>query len=151
MALDLLLIREGQKLAAADPISLEGLESIRLKETVTAAIRRNRNPAHHRKLFALLNVVFPHQSQFSTIQDLLNALKVATGYFERGETIDGIPFMIPKSISFASMSQTPFEQWYDRVVDIILTRIVPGVNRDELSDQVDSILAGYDGQKHRSA
>jgi hypothetical protein len=143
MALDLLLVREGQKLAAADPISLEGLESIRLKEIVTAAIRRNRNPAHHRKLFALLNVVFPHQKQFATIHDLLNALKIATGYFDTGITIDGIPFMTPKSISFASMAQTPFEQWYDRVIDIILTRILPGVNRDDLNEQVASILVGY--------
>ena len=38
MALDLLLVRQGQRLAAADPISLEGLESIREKETVTAVI-----------------------------------------------------------------------------------------------------------------
>ena len=39
MALDMLLVREGQKLAAADPVSLEALESIKLKETVTAVIR----------------------------------------------------------------------------------------------------------------
>jgi Protein of unknown function (DUF1367) len=142
MSLELLLIRQGQCLAAADPISLEALESLREKETVTASIRRNRNPAHHRKLWALIAAVFPSQSQYATQQDLLNALKVATGYFETGVTLDKIPFMIPKSISFASMSQTPFEQWYDRVVDVILTRILPNVNRDELADQVNDILEG---------
>ena len=112
MTLDLLLIRQGQRLAAADFISLEALESIREKgeETVTASIRRNRNPAHHRKLWALIGAVFPHQTQYATQHDLLNALKVATGYFETGVTIDKIPFMIPKSISFASMAQTPFEK-----------------------------------------
>jgi hypothetical protein len=142
MSLDLLLVREGQKLAAADPISLEALETIRLKETVTATIRRSRNPGHHRKLFALLQVIFPHQSQFATTQDLLNALKVATGYFDTGITIDGIPFMTPKSIAFASMAQTQFEEWYDRVVEIILAKIVPNINRDELTEQVNEILEG---------
>jgi hypothetical protein len=142
MSLELLLMRQGQRLAAADPISLEALESIREKETVTASIHRNRNPAHHRKLWALIAAVFPSQSQYATQQDLLNALKVATGYFETGQTIEGIPFMIPKSISYVSMSQTPFEQWYDRVVDVILTRILPNVNRDELADQVNDILEG---------
>ena len=39
MAIDMLLVREGNRLAAADPISLEALESLREKETVTAAIR----------------------------------------------------------------------------------------------------------------
>jgi hypothetical protein len=142
MALDMLLVREGQKLAAADPVSLEALESIKLKETVTAVIRRSRNPGHHRKLFALLSIVFPHQRQYATTQDLLNALKVATGLFDVGKTIDGIPFMIPKSISFAAMSQTEFEQWYDRVVEIITTRIVPNVNSDDLEYQVQEILDG---------
>lgn len=142
MALDLLLVRQGQRLAAADPISLEALESIRENETVTAAIRRNRNPGHHRKLWALIGAVFPHQDQYATQHDLLNALKIATGYFETGKTIEGIPFMVPKSISFASMSQTPFEQWYERVVDVILTRILPNVNRDELTDLIDDIING---------
>ena len=138
----MLLVRQGQRLAAADPISLEALESIREKETVTAAIRRSRNPAHHRKLFALLQVIFPHQKQYATVADLLNALKVATGYFETGMTLEGIPYMTPKSISFASMAQTPFEQWYDRAVEIIIARILPGVNADELNDQVQDILSG---------
>jgi hypothetical protein len=142
MALDLLLVRQGQRLAAADPISLEALESIREKETVTAVIRRARNPGHHRKFFALLNIVFPHQDQYATIQDLLNALKVATGYFTTGLTIDKIPYMMPKSISWASMTQTEFEQFYNRVVDIITTRILPNVNRDELTDRVNDILNG---------
>ena len=72
----------------------------------------------------------------------MNALKVATGLFDVGKTIDGIPFMIPKSISFAAMSQTEFEQWYDRVVEIITTRIVPNVNSDDLEYQVQEILDG---------
>jgi hypothetical protein len=135
MPLDLLLIREGQRLSAADPISLEGIESLRQKETVTATLRRARNPRHHAKLFALLNVIHPHQQAYATIQDLLVALKISTGLFDTVQSIDRIPIIIPKSISFASMSQTDFEQWYARAVDIITTRIVPTVNRDELANE----------------
>jgi hypothetical protein len=50
--------------------------------------------------------------------------------------------MVPKSISFASMAQTPFEEWYTHVVDIITTRILPSVNRDELTERVNEILEG---------
>jgi hypothetical protein len=142
MSLDLLLVREGQKLAAADPMSLEGIESIRHKETVTAAIRRSRNPAHHRKYWALVGAVFPHQQYYTTQKELSNALKVATSYFETGRTIEGIPYMIPKSISWASMPQDEFEQFYDKAVEVILTRILPAVNRDDLLDQVNQILEG---------
>ncbi|WP_396271064.1 hypothetical protein [Granulicella paludicola] len=42
---------------------------MKLKETVTATIRRPRNPKHHRKLWALLTVVFENQTGFATKED----------------------------------------------------------------------------------
>jgi hypothetical protein len=143
VAIDCLLVRQGQRLAAADPISLEAIESIREKETVTATLRRARNPRHHAKLFALLNIVHPHQKGYPTVGDLLVALKVSTGLFDTVQSVDRIPIIIPKSISFASMSQSDFEQWYERAIDVILTRILPNVNKDELNDEVASIMNGY--------
>lgn len=142
MALEVLLVKEGNHLAAADSLSAETLEGIKKGETVTASIRRPRNLKHHRLLFALLEAVFEHQSQYATVQDLLSALKIATGYFDTGSTVDGLPFVVPKSISFASMGRHEFEQWYERVLEIILTRILPGINRDELVDQVNDIING---------
>jgi hypothetical protein len=142
MALELLLVKEGSKLGAADSLSAEALDSIKKGEFVTTSIRRPRNLRHHKKLFALLNAVFPHQNQYATTQDLLSALKIAIGYFEQGKTVDGLPFVIPKSISFASLDQNGFEAVYERTVDVILTRILPNVNRDELTDQVNEILEG---------
>jgi hypothetical protein len=143
MALNVLLVREGTRLAAADPISAEAIAGIALRETVTASIRRSRNPRHHAKLFALLNIVFQQQDQFATVQDLLGAIKLATGYFDLGKTIDGIPYCVPKSIALASMAQTEFEQFYDKAVQVILTKILPNINRDDLERQVHEILDGY--------
>ena len=151
MGLDLLLVRNGQRLAAADPISLEGIESLRENEIVTGVIKRARNPRHHAKLFALLNVILPHQQSYPTTQDLLVAIKIGTGLFDTVRSVDGIPIIIPRSISFASMSQTEFEQWYERVIDLITSRILPSVNRDELNDQVASIMAGYQNSGSHAA
>jgi hypothetical protein len=146
MALEVLLLREGSKLVAADPISYDAIQSIRAKERVTASIRRSRNPRHHAKLFALLQVVFENQKQCPTVHDLLNALKLATGLFETGMTIDKVPYVVPQSIAFASMTQDRFEQWYDRAVEVILTKILPAANRKELDDRVHQILDGYHAQ-----
>jgi Protein of unknown function (DUF1367) len=151
MALEVLLIRQGQRLAAADPISLEAIEGIREKETVTATLRRARNPRHHAKLFALLNIGLPHQKAYPTTGDLLVALKISTGLFDTVQSVDRIPIIIPKSISFASMSQSDFEQWYERAVDVITTRILPLVNKDDLNDEVASILAGYQNSGSHAA
>ena len=123
-------------------MSAESIDNIKEGETVTCSIRRSRNPAHHRKLFALLNVVFQNQRVYATVQDLLAALKIATGLFETGLTVDRIPYVQPKSISFASMCQSEFEQTYDKMVDVILTKILPSVKRADLERQVLEILAG---------
>ena len=128
------------------PGSWDALQAIRPNEVLTASLRRARHPGHHRKLFALLNLVFENQDKFTNIQELLNAIKLATGYFELGKTIDGIPFCIPKSIAFASMCEAEFTTFFDKAVDVILTKILPGVNRDELNDQVQDILNGRNGQ-----
>lgn len=140
MALDVLLVREGNRLAAADPISAETISSIKLKETVTASICRPRNVKHHRKLWALLTVVQANQNTFATTQDLLGALKLATGLFDTGKTIDGIPYVIPQSISFTAMDQARFEEWYDKAIEVILTKVLPNTDRADLINQVNEIL-----------
>jgi hypothetical protein len=142
MAIDVLVIREGNHLVACDSLSLEAIQTIKKGEAVTAVIRRNRNPKHHRKLFALLNVVFEAQSSFATTYELLTALKMATGLFETGKTVEGIPFAVPKSINFSSMCQNDFEEWYKKAVDVILTKILPNVNKYDLEAQVMEILEG---------
>jgi len=140
MPFEVLLVREGNRLAAADPISAEAIANIKSKETVTASIRRPRNPKHHRKLWALLQVVFESQKTFPTTEELLNALKVATGLFDTGLTIEGMPYARPKSISFAAMDQASFEQWYDRAVEVILTKILPNTAQADLEARVHEIL-----------
>ena len=45
-------------------------------------------------------------------------------------------------MAFDNIDQTEFEQVYERIVDVILTRILPGVGRKDLEDQVHDILAG---------
>lgn len=143
MAIEVLLVREGSKLAAADPISAEIIAGFTQRETITASIRRPRNPKHHRKLFALLKVVFEAQTTFATLEQLLGALKLAVGLFDTGLTIDRVPYVVPRSISFAAMDQTSFSIVYDKMVDVILTKILPSADRADLEAQVHEILDGY--------
>jgi Protein of unknown function (DUF1367) len=143
MAIDVLMVKEKGRLVPADSLSADAIATIREKEYVTAVIRRPRNPGHHRKLWALLTVVFEAQSAFATTYDLLNAIKIATGLFDTGKTVDGIPWVSPGSIAFASMDQTRFEEWYRKAVDVILTKIIPNTQKADLEQQVHAILAGY--------
>jgi hypothetical protein len=79
MATHVLLIRQGKGLVAADPISHDSLSSMVQAEQVVAIIRWARNPAHHRKMFALLNEVYKNQDFYATLEGMLDDIKSPPG------------------------------------------------------------------------
>ena len=138
MANDLLLIRDGTKLAAAEPVSLDLIASYRHGEVLTATVRRARNGKHHRKWFALLNLVFHSQERYCTFEQFLDAVKIATGHFDLMTLPGPVPVQVvkPRSISFAKLGETGFQQFFDKAVQFIVTEVLPGVDSDELERQV---------------
>lgn len=140
MATDLLMICEKRRLVPADPYGAEVIDAMKEGEFVRVKMTRARNPRHHRKFFALLKVVYDAQSRFATMDQLLNFVKVATGYCEVMEIIKGKPIYIPLSISFNKLDQTGFEKFYAEVIKLIITKILPGVDSDDLERQVMEIL-----------
>lgn len=106
------------------------------------SLHRPRNLMHHRKLFALLNLVQDNTDRWPTVETLLDDLKISTGLFEtRVNAVTGIPYVVAKSISFASMTQDEFEQWFDKAVDLISKQVLE-MDRDYLLAEIDDILAG---------
>ncbi len=97
-------------------------ESLRPGNMYKADIRKARNPDHHRKGFALINVIFENQERYRTIEDLLVELKLMTGWYREHIRSDGTIIYVPKSISFADMDQLEFERFYDAVIDIALQK-----------------------------
>jgi hypothetical protein len=141
MATEMLLVREGNKLGAAEPTSLDAILAMKHGEVVTATIRRTRNGAHHRKFFALLKVVYDAQDRYATMEHLLDAIKIATGHYEIITITKGREVYKPKSIAFANMGQAAFEQFYDKVVQVVVTKILPNVDRADLEQQVLELLS----------
>ena len=148
MSLDIFVVRDGTRLAAADQLSFDAISKAELNRVFSITLHRPRNGAHHRKTFALLNLVFQNQSTFATLEALLDAMKMATGLFDVRQTVDGMAFNVPRSISFSSMKQAEFEIWYDKVLNVIITKILPAVNRQELEAQVMEMIGGYSKQSH---
>jgi len=82
--------------------------------------RKARNPGHHRKGFALLNLIFENQERYRTIEDLLVEVKLKAGWYTEHIRSDGAITYIPKSISFADMDQLEFEAFYSHLIDIAI-------------------------------
>lgn len=129
----------GKALVPTDVLSEEAMEKAKGK-TVLVFTERPRHPKHHAKLMAMLNVVVNNQSMFPTIEKLLTYIKLRIGHTD-SYVVDGKTVVVPRSISFASMSQDDFEAFYERAVDVILTEVVPpGLRRSTLRDEVMGFL-----------
>ena len=127
-------------LVSCDSIGDEVLYKIQDGEVLHIKMTRPRNVKHHRKAFGLLNAVFMSQTAYSTLEDMLDDIKIALGHCRVFKGIDGSDRVVPLSISFSSMDQHSFNEFYDRMVDFILTKILPMTDRADLEQQVYNIL-----------
>jgi len=176
MATELLMIREKNHLVPLYPHGLEDLQKIGLKEEGNVTITRPRNIGHHKKFFALLNIVYKAQNRYPTMDHMLDAVKIGIGHYDLVEIkkdnpaylsitdlVDDIlkkikfpgllcsmitrfcedkPKLIFKlrSISFGNMNQDSFEEFYNEVVKLIITKILPGTDKADLEREVMDML-----------
>lgn len=101
-----------------------------------------RNLAFHRKFFAALKLVYEAQGRYATEDDLLDAVKIATGHAEVHHVKKGLAVYRTKSISFAKMDEKAFRQFWDKFVLFVCTEVLPGVEDQELEAQINQIIGG---------
>ena len=142
------------KLQTVDGAGEEVLRTIKQREIVEIELRRPRNVRHHRLFWSLVTLVWEQiddQERFPTIEDLVTEIKILTGHYTRRDmVVEGkrYPVLTPKSISFAAMDQTTFSAFFERVCDWVVTDILPGVSRDDLRDELETMTGiKYDGRE----
>lgn len=128
-------------LVAADQESAKVLEKMHEGESIHVKGSRQRNPGHHRKAFALLNEVYQSQTYYATLEDMLDDIKISIGHCKKVISLQGgVVRYIPKSINWGSMDQTTFEQFYDKMVNFIISEIIPLTKSADLERRVYEIL-----------
>ena len=129
-------------LVPANSQSEQELKRLPVDEWRLASIRLPRNLKHHRKWMALLQAVFPHQDEWPTFKSFRRAVKKALGLGEWIESKSGHREFEEDSIAFDKMEQDEFDQFYARGVALVVTRILPAVDSEDLNRTVNEILAG---------
>jgi len=137
--MEILMQRTLSGLAPIDDAGQEMLRKVAVGRLVKARVTQSRNIHHHRMFFALLNLVYdnlPETVEINSVDALLGALKLATGHYEVCKSSAGKEFRIPKSISFAKMDQTEFDQFFQRCCDVIVKHFLPGVTSEQLRSEI---------------
>lgn len=122
-------------LVPADFAADELLAEIPEGKEVVITIRRPRSPPHHRWFFALLRRVCEATGRWHDEDELLDAVKLATGHVRRVQRMDGDVILMPRSINFASMPEGPFTRFRKRALWVIGQ--ATGIDPEALMEETD--------------
>lgn len=138
------LMKLGPKMIApADPEAEEWLRTVAVQEVFFAEPKRPRNPGHHKAAFALFQFVLDATDKFGNVDELLLWLKLKTGHYQEHVTEHGELVFVPKSISFAAMSQDSFHAWHAKALEVIRRDLFPAMTDAD----VDAALSFYEGDR----
>lgn len=129
-------------LRPVDEAGQQALRRMRDGEVAVIEISRPRNVHHHRLFWALLTLVADNSRHYDMPEQVLAALKIALGHVDTIVGHDGKTYFVPKSISFAQMNQDDFAQFFDRCVDVIVRRFLPGVTDEEVRREILAMVGG---------
>jgi len=105
-------------LVPADSPSEEYLTKFKDGNTLFVDARKARNPAHHRKAFAVLSFAQKNQDTYPSVDMLLEAVKIYTGHVDEMYLAKRIYYKT-KSISFSQMGQDEFSEFYVKMLDAL--------------------------------
>ena len=144
----------GGYLVPASGDDLEELEKLRNGSVYRVDIVKERNSLFHRKTLSLIRLGFnswiPEEPKdgsavpLKNFDSFRNDITVLAGFSDRVFKVDGSFELIAKSISFASMEEIEFEDFFSKVADVLLSNILKNYTREDLDEVVDKIL-GYTG------
>ncbi len=140
----------GGVLAPMDPQAAEYIAKLRTGGAVRATVKQQRNPAFHRKFFALLNLAYdawePAANTFKgqvvgkNFDQFRNDIVCLAGFYEVAVNLRGETRVTAKSISFASMDQHEFDGLYNAVVDVVLKHVLTTYDREALDAVMDRLI-----------
>lgn len=117
------------RLVPADEFGAEYL-SKRHGKTVKVTVKEARSAKQLKMYWALVHLIYPHQSRYNSPQRLSSALKHAVGAFDQFECLDGTIITEVHSIAERAMPQDEFNAFIDKVLDVIVTQITPMAKGD---------------------
>ena len=123
----------GGMLVPASDEDADRLQKFKSGEWYPVEIKRARNPAFHRKVFAFFNFCFEHWKSDREFMDepgqknvFRKHLTVLAGYYDSYYGIDGSVRVEAKSLSYANMEQQEFEEFYSALIAVAMRKIFKG-------------------------
>lgn len=143
MTTELVMRRVGTKLEVVDQMSAEDLATLPRDKDLLVTVRAPRNPRQHRLAWALANKLSQCCEFLPDAETAMDFLKIKARHVKIVHNPGtGHVFLVPKSISFASVDQSAFNRLFNRMVWVVCNEIVPGLDEGQLRDEIEAMCAG---------
>jgi len=131
--------RTTEGLVPADDDAMAEFAKCKLGQLVMADVKRHRYPGQHARYWVLCKLVADNSERYPTKERVSYMLKIATGHCEEIPMKDGNIAFIPHSINFASMDQGEFEAFFERVIQLVCSQVLPGLDPGGLRNEIEEI------------
>lgn len=133
-----------------DPQASDFVSKLKLGGGVVATVKKHRNPAFHRKFFALLNIAYdawePGIKEHRGMQVQKNFdrfrkdIIISAGFYDVVVNLKGEVRAEAKSINFSSMDDAEFADLYEKALGVILSKILTNYTRADLDNVVEQLM-----------
>lgn len=100
-----------------------------------------RSLRQHRLYWALCQRVAENSEALASAEQVSDLLKLSVGHCQLFEDAKGQVWKTPRSIAFASMPHDEFCTFMDQVIRVVVERILPGVDEDDLRREIEEMIA----------
>lgn len=129
---------ENGRLAPASPYEQEVLDTYQRGAQLTVTLNQKRSLPILRKYWAVLrDVVQNCKTPWNSTDEASDALKLALGVTDISKTVHGQWFIRPGSISFTSMDEAAFRDFFEKAMAVLSE--VTGIDPDELRQRYNHI------------
>lgn len=138
-----ILKKENNALVPDTRQAIDILEKIKEGTYVNVTITIPRNIRFHNLYFALLRVLLDAQTEpaiYKTEDELHEAIKKALGYIEKKKDIYGNVYWQTKSIAFDKMDETDFKKYWDEVIHLVTSKLLPKTKKKNIEEEVYKLI-----------
>ncbi len=133
---------DGNTLRPRSEYDRELLAHLKVGSDVRVEVNEFRSLKRNAFYWVILRLVVHNNEHFATPEALHKLLLVACGVTEPFITLDGEYMLIPSSTSFDKMKEDEFKAYFDKAMQIIAEKILPGVDLKLLMREADRFSGG---------
>jgi phosphoenolpyruvate carboxylase len=143
MTTEIAMRREGNRLAPVDQIAADELGHIQIGKDVLVTVRVPRNIRQHRLAWAMAQKVAEACDWLHDREDAMDWLKIKARHVKIVHNpMTNHTLIVPKSIAFASLDQAAFSRLLNRMIFVICSEIVPGLDETALRAEIMAMVNG---------